>query len=122
ASERFCCTPVRPAAATQPFTQYGLVPEQTAPHPPQFAASCASSDSQPVAGSPSQSEKPAAHEVPHDPPPHAAAPLSARGQALTQVRQWTRSVARLVSQPSARPPLQLAKPVAQAAPQTPEAQ
>jgi hypothetical protein len=55
-------------------------------------------------------QNPALHVNPQVPPVQARAALATVGQTVVQVPQWSTSVLRLVSQPSAAVPLQLQNP------------
>lgn len=88
-------------------------PGQTDGHEPQWDGSLLRSTSQPLAASPSQSAKPALHEMPQVPPPHVRDELGRVGHTFPHEPQRFTSVCVSVSQPftgfasqSPKPPLQ----------------
>ena len=83
------------------------------PHAPQLALSVRVSTSQPLAGSRSQSAKPAAHAAtPQLPPAHVALAWGS-AHARPHAPQLASLVCRLVSQPSLAVPLQSPAPALQ---------
>jgi hypothetical protein len=107
-----------PAKPQRPITHTAMRPVCSIHAPPQrlqCATDVLRSTSQPSAGSPLQSAKPASHiPIVHIPPAHAAVACGSM-QRLPHAPQWRVSLRRLTSQPSATFMLQLSKPVTQAA-------
>ncbi len=99
------------APAAQPATP--LATTHALPQAPQWAGAVASSTSQPLAGSPSQSAKPASQVAPQRESSQVAVACGRAGQALRHAPQWAGLAARSTSQPLAAAPSQLPKPVAQ---------
>ena len=85
---------------------------QDRPHAPQFVVLEATSLSQPLLGSPSQSANPARHDATAHPPDRHAPMAFAGAHTLPQPPQLARLEPRLTSQPFAELPSQSAKPLA----------
>jgi hypothetical protein len=94
----------------------------TRPQPPQWLTLARVSASQPVAGLPSQSAKPALHSVAHALARHTAVVFAVAGHELPQRPQCALVVASSTSQPFATLPSQLAKPAAQRSSHAPAVQ
>jgi hypothetical protein len=90
---------------------------QAPPHVPQLAVSACKLISQPLPKLPSQLAKPALQVYSQAPSEHPVAVMfvgASAAQLVPQFPQLARSVLTLVSHPSARPPLQSAKPAVHA--------
>ncbi len=109
------------APAAHPATP--LVAEQAVPHAPQWLVVTASSTSQPLAASPSQSAKPASQVKVHAPIAQALLAWARAGHATPQPPQWLVLVRVSTSQPLAAMPSQSPKGAVQrATAQTPATQ
>ncbi len=99
------------AIAHEPLAQVAvaLVREHATPQPPQLPSEL-SAVSQPFAGIPSQSAKPARQAYEHEDPEHETEELGLAGQAAPQPPQWLTLLVVLTSQPSAPLLLQSPKP------------
>ncbi len=84
-----------------------------APQAPQLFTSVTALTSQPLAGLPSQLEKPAEHPNPHEPPAQALVPFAVGLHDVLHRPQCARSVALLISQPGVVVPSQSTKPALQ---------
>jgi hypothetical protein len=92
---------------------------QPRPHMPQWAAVTRVSTSQPLAASPSQSPKPAAHAATPQTPPTQAAIALAGAHPRPHAPQWAAVTRVSTSQPLAASPSQSPKPAAQSGAQRP---
>jgi hypothetical protein len=113
------------ATAQTPRAQVGaaLAGAHGRPHAPQCAVLLASTVSQPLPATPSQSAKPARHAPPpHTPAAHRACWLPVIAQAIPHTPQFVAELAVSTSQPLSATPSQLPKPASQARAQAPSTQ